>query len=128
LPLAYFSLLAVLAAFSEALEKIEKRVRRYKRRLKDHHHDVKDPLPAENASHYLLADLPEEGKDDVSSEDSPIVIAESQKAVRAMTVSDAVMQLDLVEDPALLFKNTAHGRLNVVYRRADGHIGWIDPS
>ncbi len=116
------------SAFSEALEKIEKRVRRYKRRLKDHHHNVKDPLPAENASHYLIAS-PQEGEQEIDqAEDHPIVIAETQQAVRAMTVSDAVMQLDISDDPAFLFKNAAHGRLNVVFRRADGNIGWIDPS
>ncbi len=114
------------SAFSEAQEKIEKRVRRHKRRLKDHHNNVKDPLPAENAAHYLLASPAEDAAD--IPEETPMVIAESQRAVREMTVSDAVMQLDISEDPALLFKNAGHGRLNVVYRRADGHIGWIDPS
>ncbi len=116
------------SAFSEALEKIDKRVRRHKRRLKDHHNDVKAPLPAENASHYLLASPPEEEAAENEIEDGPIVIAEGKQAVREMTVSDAVMQLDVGEDPALMFKNAAHGRLNVIYRRADGHIGWIDPA
>ncbi len=116
------------AAFEEALAKVEKRVRRYKRRLKDHHNDLKDPLPAENASYFTLA-APKDGDDEADSDEAaPVIVAESSTAVRAMSVSDAVMQLDLSENPAFLFKNAAHGRLNVVYRRHDGHIGWIDPQ
>ena len=116
------------AAFEEALEKIEKRVRRYKRRLKDHHNDVKDPLPAENAAYFTLA-APNDDDDDLDLPDAgPVIVAESSTSVRAMSVSDAVMQLELSENPAFLFKNAAHGRLNVVYRRPDGHIGWIDPT
>lgn len=118
------------SAFGEALEKIEKRVRRYKRRLKNHHNNIKAPLPAENARHYLIASPTEDEAeaDTNAGDDNPIVIAESNHSVREMTVSDAVMQLDISEDPAFLFKNAGHGRLNVVYRRSDGHIGWIDPS
>lgn len=115
------------SAFDGALEKLEKRVRRYKRRLKDHYADTKDPLPAENAAYFLLAS-PSEDEAAADTADSPIVIAESQTKVREMTVSDAVMQLDIAEDPVLVFKNAAHGQLNIVYRRRDGHVGWIDPT
>lgn len=117
-------------AFDEALEKLEKRVRRYKRRLKNHHANGKEPMPAELAAYYLLAPLPEEeGEGDSPLETpAPVVVAESQTALREMTVGAAVMQLDLAESPAIVFKNAAHGRLNVVYRRRDGHIGWIDPA
>lgn len=116
-------------AFEAALEKLEKRVRRYKRRLKKHHANGKDALPAEKAAYYLLAPLPEEEEgDDASAEINPVVVAEKQTALREMTVGSAVMQLDLAESPAIVFKNAAHGRLNVVYRRRDGHIGWIDPA
>ena len=119
-------------AFDDALAKLEKRVRRYKRRLKNHHANGKDPLPAENASYYLLAPLAEEneGEDDeaFSQDPTPVVVAESQTALREMTVGAAVMQLDLADSPAIVFKNAAHGRLNVVYRRRDGHIGWVDPG
>jgi len=59
---------------------------------------------------------------------TPVVVAENQTTLRSMTVGDAVMQLDLAESPAIVFKNAAHGRLNVVYRRRDGHIGWVDPA
>ncbi len=116
-------------AFDESLEKLEKRIRRYKRRLKNHHTNGKEPLPAENASYYLLEALPEEQEDEaVDADHVPVIIAESQTALREMTVGAAVMQLDLAEQPAIVFKNAAHGRINVVYRRRDGHIGWIDPS
>lgn len=125
------------SAFSDALEKLEKRVRRYKRRLRNHHADNKSPLPAESAAAYVLAPLREEiGREEnggaetpADAEDAPpLVIAETKTTVRTMTVSTAVMQLDLSENPALLFRNAAHGGLNLVYRRSDGNIGWIDPE
>ena len=118
-------------AFEIALEKLEKRVRRYKRRLKKHHVNGKTPLPAETASF----EGPEPPADEQDADDpladgdpTPVVVAERQTALREMTVGDAVLQLDLADSPALVFKNAAHGRLNVVYRRRDGHIGWIDPA
>ena len=119
------------AAFETALEKLEKRVRRHKRRLKNHHGPDYEPLPVEQASYYTLAPLPEDPDEDgeaLPGDPTPVVIAENQTALREMTVGAAVMQLDLAESPAIVFKNAAHGRLNVVYRRRDGHIGWIDPA
>jgi ribosomal subunit interface protein len=118
------------SAFGDAMDKLEKRVRRYKRRLRNHHADHKSPLPAENASAYVLAPLDDEDEAGAaaSAGSAPLVIAESTVAVRTMTVSMAVMQLDLSKDPALLFRNAAHGGLSVVYRRADGNIGWVDPQ
>jgi ribosomal subunit interface protein len=118
------------SAFEDALEKLEKRVRRYKRRLKNHHADGKGPMPSEPAAYYLLKPLEAESEsDDVPQGDpQPVVVAESQTALREMTVGSAVMQLDLAESPVIVFKNAAHGRLNIVYRRRDGHIGWIDPA
>jgi ribosomal subunit interface protein len=118
------------AAFGEALDRLEKRVRRYKRRLRNHHAETKSPLPAETASAYVLAPLAdEEGADEATRADGgPLVIAETKVAVKTMTVSMAVMQLDLADAPTLLFRNAAHGGLNVIYRRADGNIGWIDPQ
>ncbi len=118
-------------AFGAAMEKLEKRVRRYKRRLRNHHSDNKSPLPAEAAAAYVLAPLKEETEADADASgdaEAPLVIAETKMAVRTMTVSTAVMQLDLSESPALLFRNAAHGGLNLVYRRSDGNVGWIDPD
>lgn len=118
------------AAFEEALEKLEKRVRRHKRRLKNHHANGKEPMPSESAAYYTLAPLPEETEDSVidDNDPAPVVVAEQQTALREMTVGSAVLQLDLADTPAIVFKNAAHGRLNVVYRRRDGNIGWIDPA
>jgi len=119
------------SAFGDAMEKLEKRVRRYKRRLRNHHADHKSPLPAEDAPAYVLAPLQEDtdaGDDAPAAESAPLVIAENTVSVRTMTVSTAVLQLDLTDQPALLFRNAAHGGFNVVYRRPDGNIGWIDPE
>lgn len=119
------------SAFGEAMEKLEKRVRRYKRRLRNHHADNKSPLPAEEAPAYVLAPLQEDtdaGEDAPAADSAPLVIAENTVSVRTMTVSTAVLQLDLTDQPALLFRNAAHGGFNVVYRRPDGNIGWIDPE
>ena len=119
------------SAFDDALTKLEKRVRRYKRRLKKHHTDAGPPLPAEDALAYVLAPLREEDEAEASpaEEDAaPLVIAETKVPIRTMTVSTAVMQLDLSDNPAFLFRNAAHGGLNLVYRRSDGNVGWVDPE
>jgi len=120
----------VYSSFDDALAKMEKRVRRYKRRLKNHHNGNKPVLPAEEAPDYVLAPFGEEDEaaaDAELADPQPIVIAETKTDVRTMTVGMAVMQLDLADAPAMVFKNAAHGRLNVVYRRPDGNVGWIDP-
>lgn len=112
-------------AFDEAMEKLEKRVRRYKRRLKNHHTHGAERARAEAASSYVLqaplADMEEE-----TGDDNPIIIAENPTELRHLSVSDAVMQLELTEEPVLVFKNAAHGGTSVVYWRRDGNIGWVD--
>lgn len=116
-------------AFEQALEKLEKRVRRYKRRLRDHHRNDKSPLPAEAVASYVVA--PVEEDDDAGLDetvDAPAVIAETKTDIRTMSASTAVMQLELTESPAIMFRNPIHGGLNMVYRRNDGHIGWVDPG
>ena len=124
-------------AFDSALEKIGKRIRRYKRRLKNHHADHQAPLPAEQAPAYVLAPLEEEAEEGGDPEGGngaergdggPLVIAETTAPVRTMSVAMAVLQLGLMEGPALLFRNAAHGGLNLVYRRPDGNVGWVDPK
>jgi ribosomal subunit interface protein len=117
-------------AFDDALGKLEKRVRRYKRRLRNHHADNKSPLPAEDATAYVLAPLEGDAEDDAAPDrpDAPLVIAESTVPVRTMAVAMAVLQLDLSDAPVLMFRNAASGSLNVVHRRADGNVGWIDPE
>ena len=112
-------------AFGEAMTKLDKRVRRYKRRLKDHHAQ-KEPLPAESASFSVLQTLPDEEADAAGDDAGPLVIAEQPATLRRMTVSDAVMQLDVGEEPVVMFRNARSGDLSVVYKRHDGNIGWID--
>ena len=122
-------------AFDAALQKIETRVRRYKRRLKDHHQQAL-AKQAETASYFVLR--APEGEDESDWDDeapaadegapAAMVIAETEKPVRTMTVSMAVMDLDLTGSQTIVFRNAAHGGLSVVYRRPDGNIGWIDPE
>ncbi len=119
------------SALEAALDKIEKRVRRYKRRLKDHHRPDRSPLPSEPAAAFVLQpgeELDEAGDGEDADQGHPVVIAETFGHVRTMTVSEAVMQLELGDAPALLFRNARHDGLNMIYRRPDGHIGWVDPT
>ncbi|MEH6410465.1 MAG: ribosome-associated translation inhibitor RaiA [Hyphomonas sp.] len=122
------------AALEDSLDKMEKRVRRYKRRLKDHHANPAAPLPAEVATSAVLtlngqaADADEIDDEIVDVSDVPLTVAETSVSIRKMSVSEAVMQLELQEVPALMFRNAGHDGLNMVYRRPDGHIGWVDPA
>ncbi|MDP1739139.1 MAG: ribosome-associated translation inhibitor RaiA [Caulobacter sp.] len=119
------------AAFGSALDKIEKRVRRYKRRLKSHSVQA-GARREETAAMYVLRspDDDVEEWDDIDGNGPPtgMIIAESEEALKTMTVSMAVMELDLTESRTIVFRNAAHGGLSVVYRRPDGNIGWIDPE
>ena len=117
-------------ALEEALDKIEKRVRRYKRRLKDHHKNGRDPFPSEPAAAFVLKGSGEDdaGEDTGELGEAPVIVAESASQIRTMTVSEAVLQLELADSPALMFRNAKHAGLNMVYRRPDGNIGWVDPA
>jgi ribosomal subunit interface protein len=123
-------------AADAAAEKLEKRLRRYKRKLKNHHNENKAALPAESTPIVVLegmrdrwADADGEADDDgPSAEHEPIVVAETPGELRTLTVGMASLELDLVDAPFLLFRNAANGGVNIVYRRPDGHIGWIDPG
>jgi ribosomal subunit interface protein len=119
-------------AFGQALAKIETRIRRYKRRLKSHS-VAAEAKAAEVAASYVLrapddAEAIDDWDDESAGPPAAMVIAESQEELKTMTVSMAVMDLDLSEQPAIVFRNVAHGGLSVVYRRADGNIGWVDPQ
>ena len=128
------------AAFDDALTKIEKRVRRYKRRLRNHHRPAGKAINGDSGNTettpYIVlqapgdVDLEGDESDDGGAEggDEPLVIAETEAPVRALTVAMAVLELDLSGRPVLLFRNAAHGGLAVIYRRSDGNIGWIDPQ
>ena len=108
-----------------ACERLEKRVRRYTRKVKRHSggHTPRKETPA--ASYVLQS--PPEGQEE-SDEDNPIIVAEAETVVHEMAVSDAVMQMDLSDRPFVVFRNASHGEINVVYRRDDGNIGWIDAA
>ena len=116
------------ASADAAVERMDKRLRRYKRRLKSHHNGrTRHESAQETATpdYTVRAD-----EDDVDSaaplSEEPVIIAEAERGIRELPVSEAVMQLDLTDRSFFVFRNAAHGGLNVVYRRADGHIGWID--
>lgn len=109
-----------------ALERLEKRVRRHKRRLKNHHSGRSDGSTIDLAARNYTVQVDDEGAGEY--DDNPVIIAETELKIREIPVSEAVMQLDVTESPFLVFRNAAHGALNVVYRRQDGHIGWIDPD
>lgn len=114
-------------AFDKAAERLEKRLRRYKRRLKDHHARAsKRQAPVFDAPAYVIAqEDPDAGEPE---ELNPVTIAESMERIPDLSVGDAVMQLDISDAPVVVFRNAGHGGLNVVYRRKDGNIGWIDPQ
>ncbi|MBX3577636.1 MAG: ribosome-associated translation inhibitor RaiA [Rhizobiaceae bacterium] len=113
-----------VAAFEIAAERLEKRLRRYKRRLKAHHVPALDSI---DVSYQVIAPVAEED-DEVPVDYAPAVVAESTLSLGSMSVAAAVIELDTKDDPVVVFRNAGSGQVNVVYRRADGNIGWIDPS
>jgi ribosomal subunit interface protein len=126
------------SAFTAALTKVESRIRRYKRRLKNHHHQNGKDI--ETAMEMVLmspgVDDEEDGWDDLASHGAVghheppngVVIAETERSIKSLTVSMAVLELDLTDSQTIVFRNAAHGGVSVVYRRPDGNIGWIDPE
>lgn len=114
----------VYKSFDIAAERIEKRLRRYKRRLKDHHANRRDVT--EPAASYVLAAIDED--EEVAADYSPTIIAEETTNLETLTVGEAVIAMDFTEAATFVFRNAGHGGINVVYRRPDGHIGWVDPS
>ncbi|MBP0492538.1 ribosome hibernation-promoting factor, HPF/YfiA family [Pararoseomonas indoligenes] len=128
-------------AFSDAAEHIAKRMRRYRRRMNEHSRSMAEEreVPLEPARDVVLR--PEEDEDDAAEAAAPAtdgvvspdsytdgaVVAERLTEISRLTVREAVMRLDLSQEPVLMFRNRENGVMNVVYRRADGHVGWIDP-
>jgi ribosomal subunit interface protein len=124
-------------AFDAAAERLAKQLRRYKRRLRDYHAKARDrSVASERAMAYVLAPI----ADEVEAEEAAApqaeradgagaaVIAEMSTELPSLTVGEAAMRMDLADAPVLLFRNRSHGELNLVYRRTDGNIGWIDPK
>ena len=112
-------------AFEQAAERVEKQLRRYKRRLKDRHEQA-DHAAREEEAAYTVFDAGDPEAEEAP--DAPPVIAETRTDIPEVSVADAVMLLDLRHTTALFFKNAGTGRHNMVYRRADGSIGWVEPS
>lgn len=123
----------IYGSFDQAADRLEKRLRRHKSRLKDHKSKGNGGPDADVAAKYYVIDAqvapnePDE-QDAVATGGEPAIIAESPTSVATLRVGDAVARLDLSGAPVMLFRNAGHGGLNVVYRRPDGNIGWIDPS
>lgn len=117
-------------SFDRALERIGKRLRRYKRRLRDHNAAQASEIESVAAQQYVLRSESEDHGESHQEPErlDPVVIAEMQTRLHTLTVGEAVMRLDLTGDAAMMFRNSAHGGLNMVYRRADGNIGWVDPK
>ena len=111
-------------AFNGAADRIEKQLRRYMRRLKDHRADDSASAFVENAA-YTIFSAPDGAKDDEAG--APTIIAETRVDIPEASVSDAVMLMDLRNTNALLFKNSGTGEFNMIYRREDGNIGWVEP-
>ena len=117
----------IYAAFESCREKMDKQLRRYKRRIRNHHRDRTAPVEFGGGSAYILAPT-QEPEDDDHNALQPIIIAEMETKIPSITVGEAVMQLELgASQRFLVFRNEGHGGVNVVYRRDDGNIGWIDP-
>src|ERR1044072_5087166 len=119
------------ASADQAALRIEKRLRRYKRRLKDRHaarpHGEAVEAPGIDASSYVLEAPSHDESEDEVTEFNPAIIAESTTVLKQLSVSEAVMELDMTGAPVVVFRHASHGRVNLVYRRPDGNVGWIDP-
>ncbi len=115
----------VYAAFDEALERMEKQLRRYKRRLKNHHNTRTDPMEAVMAPSYVISSGDSDAEEPEALE--PIIVAEMETKVMTMSVGEAVMHMELSGSDMVVFRNSQHGGVNVVHAREDGNVGWIDP-
>ena len=119
------------SAFDDAAEHIAKRLRRYRRRVNDHARDLSSRAKPEAGKQYVLRQDETAEEPGVERTDTPAyatVIAESPAEINVLSVGEAVMRMDLADQQLLMFRNSATAELNVVYRRSDGHIGWIDPT
>lgn len=112
-------------AFDTAFGRIEKRLRRYKRKLRDHHHGESRGT-AEIA--YAVFDSPQDEEHEVEVDFAPAIVAETTKKLATMSVATAVMALDMTDEPVVMFRKPGSSELNIVYRRNDGNIGWIDSA
>ncbi|WP_394178966.1 ribosome hibernation-promoting factor, HPF/YfiA family [Yoonia maritima] len=117
----------IYAALDSSAEKMDKQLRRYKRRLKDHHADRSQPVELSDAGSYILA--PSDESDEAEPDTvNAMIVAEMETKIPSLSVGEAVMQMEIANSPVLVFRNEKHNGINVVYRRDDGNIGWIDPK
>lgn len=120
------------AAFDDAAEHIAKRLRRYRRRVSDHARDASNRAKPQAGRKYILKPETDSEPEHTPKSDADAlhatIIAESDMEIETLTVRDAVMRMDLGYNHVLMFRNSKNGHLNVVYRRTDGHVGWIDPG
>lgn len=114
----------VYAAFDEALDRVSKQLRRYKRKITNHHKNEESGRVV-RATKYVL---PPEAGEQENSPKPGVIIAEKPTDIETLSVSEAVMKMDLQDLPALMFFNSVHGGINIVYRRTDGNISWVDPQ
>lgn len=122
---AHGSAADAMPSFEEAASHLEKQLRRYKNRLKDHHKSRVDPVASFEAQSFVIA-APGAEQDQEAADLNPVVIAETAASIPELSVGEAVMQLDISTNPFVLFKSARDGGINVVYRRHDGNIGWLD--
>jgi len=113
------------ASFDIAAEKLEKRLRRYSRRLKKHRKHRSSPV---NSMDFPVFVISSDDDEQEVSEDNPVIIAETSTEIQDLTVSEAVMKMDISDMPFVIFRSGKNHSLNIVYRRDDGNIGWIDPD
>lgn len=116
------------AAFDTATVHIAKRLRRYKRRLRDHHRGREEKPSSIEVQQFVLEPQLEAEEEQQATEEQPLIVAEMATQIERLLVSEAVMRMDLSGQPALLFHNSANDAINLVYLRSDGNIGWIDTN
>ncbi len=117
-------------SLDKMVERMEKRLRRYKRRLKDHSGNAHDRRALMEMPSYVIEAPDEDIEEDTGAHLNgvhPVIVAETTRSLHDLSVRDAVSELDLTGSPVLVFRNAGNGRVNIVYRRRDGNIGWIDP-
>ena len=115
-------------SFEKSLEKTDKQLRRYKRRLKNHHNDRKQPIEFSSANSYVISNNIRD-VDSIEIESlKPLIIAEMEQRIPTLSVGEAVMQMELSGSNILIFKNSSHKNINVIHLREDGNIGWVDPE
>ncbi len=117
----------IYSAFDGCSAKMDKQLRRYKRRLRDHHKERAVPVELSAAGSYILAsrEVADESEPDTLQ---PMIIAEMETKIPSVSVGEAVMQMELSGSSVLVFRNERNNGVNVVYRRDDGNVGWIDPK